>query len=71
MPKLWIKYSSPNMDQLYANFNRGKLIWMESAKNNLLYLKDPKVKSQLLENFRLKEEYIEMAKKTIGTDTVH
>ena len=40
---------------------------MESAKNNLLYLKDPKVKSQLLENFRLKEEYIEMAKKTIGT----
>ena len=66
MPKPWIKYSSANMDQLYANHHRGKLIWMESVKNNLAYLKEPKVKSQLLKNFQLKEEFIEMAKKTIG-----
>ena len=39
---------------------------MESVKNNLAYLKEPKVKSQLLKNFQLKEEFIEMAKKTIG-----
>ena len=65
MANSWIKYNSPDVEKLYGLYRNGKSIWMESAFYDTLFFQNSGIKSRIMENFRLKDTFIDLAKRTM------